>query len=102
MPFVLKFGNGFINKMNSLLFGIELSDTQSGYRVMTSEAYKKIRWNSSNYAVESEMIANARRSGLKYKELKIKTIYSDKYKGTTVIDGVKIVLNMIWWKISRW
>jgi glycosyltransferase involved in cell wall biosynthesis len=102
MPLILKFGNWFINKMNSILFGIELSDTQSGYRAMTAQAYKKVRWKASSYAVESEMIANARKHGLKYKELKIKTIYSDKYKGTTVIDGVKIVLNMIWWKISRW
>ena len=75
---------------------------QSGYRAMTSEAYQKIKWKSTNYSVESEMIANAGRQRLKYKEITIKTIYSDKYKGTTVIDGVKIVLNMIWWKISRW
>jgi glycosyltransferase involved in cell wall biosynthesis len=102
MPFVLKFGNWFINKVNDFLFGVKLQDTQSGYRAMTSEAYKKIKWKSSSYSVESEMIANAGKKRLKYKEILIKTIYSDKYKGTTIIDGVKIVLNMIWWKISRW
>jgi glycosyltransferase involved in cell wall biosynthesis len=102
MPFVLKFGNWFINKVNDVLFGVRLRDTQSGYRAMTSEAYKKIRWNSPSYSVESEMIANAGKKRLKYKEITIKTIYSDKYKGTTIIDGVKIVLNMIWWKLTRW
>ena len=32
-------------------------------------------------------------------QIPIETLYSDKYKGTTVIDGVKIVINMIWWKL---
>lgn len=102
MPAILKFGNWFINKTNEHLFGIEIRDTQSGYRAMTTNAYRKIRWKSTGYSVESEMVANAGRKRLKYKEITIKTIYADKYKGTTVIDGVKIVLNMIWWKISRW
>lgn len=101
MPFILKTGNHIINSINRLLFGIRLKDTQSGYRAMTAEAYKKIRWRSTSYSVESEMVANAGKKRLKYKEITIKTIYSDKYKGTTIIDGVKIVLNMLWWKISR-
>lgn len=101
MPFVLKFGNQFINTVNTILFGIKLKDTQSGYRAMTAEAYKKIRWESNNYSVESEMIARASRKKLKYNEIMIKTIYSDKYKGTTVLDGVKIVQSMLWWKLIK-
>ena len=102
MPFILKFGNQFINKVNNILFGIHLQDTQSGYRAMTADTYRKIKWKSTNYSVESEMVANTGKKKLKYREITIKTIYADRYKGTTVIDGVKIVLNMIWWKISRW
>jgi len=102
MPLILKFGNWFINKVNNTMFGIKLMDTQSGYRAMTAAAYEKIKWKSTKYSVESEMIANAGKKRLKYKEITIKTIYADKYKGTTIIDGIKIVLNMIWWKISRW
>lgn len=102
MPFVFKFGNWFINKVNSILFGVSLRDTQSGFRAFTAKAYRKIRWESQNYSVEAEMIANTGRKKLKYSEIFIKTIYSDKYKGTTVLDGVKIVLNMIWWRMTRW
>ncbi len=102
MPAILKFGNWSINMINSLLFGIKLRDTQSGYRAMTAKAYRKIRWKSTSYSVESEMVALAGKKNLKYKEIPIKTIYSDKYKGTTVIDGIRIVLNMIWWKLTRW
>jgi glycosyltransferase involved in cell wall biosynthesis len=102
MPAILKFGNRFINQVNNVLYGVNLRDTQSGYRAMTASAYRKIRWRSTSYSVESEMVANTGRQRLKYKEITIKTIYSDKYKGTTIIDGIKIVLNMLWWRISRW
>jgi glycosyltransferase involved in cell wall biosynthesis len=99
MPLVLRFGNWFISKSARLLYGFELSDTQCGFRAFSSQSYKKIRWNSPDYSMESEMIARAGRQRLKYTQLPIQTIYSDKYKGTTILDGIKIVLNMIWWKL---
>ncbi len=102
MPFVLKFGNWFIQKVNNLLTGVKVRDTQSGFRAFTSKAYRKIRWESTQYSVESEMIMNVGKRKLKYAEIEIKTIYQDDYKGTTVLDGVKIVLLMFWWKITRW
>jgi len=101
MPFVMKLGNYSINKITTLLYGIKLNDTQSGYRAFTNKAYKKVRWESSNYAMESEMIVKAARRKLKYKEIPIETIYADKYKGTTVIDGAKIILKLLWWKLGR-
>ena len=101
MPFVFKFGNNFINSIIKILYGIKLKDTQCGYRAFTSNAYKKIRWNANDYSMESEMIANMGKRHLKYKELPIKTIYADKYKGTTIFDGIKIVLNMFLWRLKR-
>jgi UDP-N-acetylglucosamine---dolichyl-phosphate N-acetylglucosaminyltransferase len=95
MPFVLKLGNMMINRFTRLLYRINLKDTQCGFRAFTSIAYKKIRWNASDYSMESEMIAKAGKHKLKYVEYPIETIYSDKYKGTTVIDGFKIIFNMI-------
>ena len=101
MPFILKIGNIFINKFINLLYGIELKDTQCGFRAFTAESYKKIRWSHSDYSMESEMIANAGKHHLEYTEIPIKTIYSNKYKGTTIIDGFKIVFNMILWRFTR-
>jgi glycosyltransferase involved in cell wall biosynthesis len=100
MPFILRFGNSFINSTTTLLFGLKIRDTQSGFRAITSNVYEKIRWTSTDYAMESEMIANAGKKRLKYKEIPIETIYSDRYKGTTVLDGIKIVINMISWKLK--
>jgi len=99
MPIVLRLGNLFISNVVKVLYGIGLNDTQCGFRAFSKEAYKKIRWNASDYSMESEMISRAGKQSLKYVQIPIQTIYSDKYKGTTIIDGMKIVLNMIWWKL---
>lgn len=99
MPLVLRFGNWFISNIVKVLYGVNLNDTQSGFRAFSKKAYKKIRWNASDYSMESEMIARAGKQRLKYVQIPIETIYSDKYKGTTVIDGVKIILNMFWWRL---
>ena len=101
MPLVLKFGNWAIDTATYLLYGVKIKDSQCGFRAFRASIYNKIKWQSSNYSMESEMIANAGKKRLKYSEIEISTIYSDKYKGTTIIDGIKIVMNMFWWRISR-
>ena len=101
MPFILKYGNWFLNKTIRFLYNIRIKDSQCGYRAFTAEAYKKIRWQASDYSMESEMIANTGKHRLKYLEVPIETIYGDKYKGTTIIDGIKIVLNMFLWRVLR-
>jgi glycosyltransferase involved in cell wall biosynthesis len=100
MPFILRFGNWFISKFTSLLYGVKIKDTQCGFRAFTSEAYKRLRWQACDYSMESEMIANVGKNHMKYVQFPIETIYSDKYKGTTIIDGFKIVLNMIKFKLG--
>jgi glycosyltransferase involved in cell wall biosynthesis len=99
MPLILRFGNWLISRIARLLYSVDLHDTQSGFRAFSRSAYKKIRWNASDYSMESEMISRAGKQKLKYVQVPISTIYSDKYKGTTIIDGIKIVLNMFWWKL---
>ena len=101
MPVVLRFGNWFINRAIKFLYGIKIIDSQCGYRAFASGVYKILRWKASDYSMESEMIAKIGKYKLKYEELPIETIYSDRYKGTTVIDGFKIVFNLITWKLNR-
>ena len=101
MPFILRFGNKFINNTVKLLYGLQLKDTQCGYRAFTARAYRAIRWKATDYSMESEMIAKVGEKKLSYSEIPIKTIYADKYKGTTVIDGIKIVLKMFSWRLFQ-
>ena len=97
MPLILRLGNKIISTTANILYHIRLYDTQCGYKAYTREAYKKIRWSSDDYSMESEIVAKVGRYHLEYSQIPIKTVYSDRYKGTTILDGGKIVINMIFW-----
>jgi glycosyltransferase involved in cell wall biosynthesis len=101
MPGVLKMGNRGLNLLVRALYHIKLQDTQSGFRAFTAETYQKIRWQATDYCMESEMIANAGKQRIRYIELPIKTTYLDRYKGTTVLDGLKIGLNLVFWRLRQ-
>ncbi len=101
MPFVLRFGNWFINTTLKKIHNVSIKDSQCGYRAFTRDAYKRIRWNAADYFMETEMIIRTGRNKLRYGQAKIKTIYTDKYKGTTVLDGAKIVFGLCTWRLWR-
>jgi len=100
MPFIFRFGNNFLVNAFNVLYRTNINDLTNGYRVIRTEAYDKLKWSSSGYGVETEMLANAAKNGLKIGEVLIETKYLDNYKGTTVIDGMKIFLNMLYWRIK--
>ena len=100
MPALYKIGNWGLTTISQVLFGIAVRDTQCGYRAMSADAYKKIRWDSSDYGMESEMIVRAGVAGLTHKEIIVRTIYHDRHKGTGILDGVKIALNLLKWRLT--
>ena len=99
IPWLMFLGNKFLTKTINLFSNICLKDTQSGFRCFKSKVYPQLAWNTQDYAVETEMILNAGKNKLTYNEIPIQTIYKDAYKGTTIIDGIKIILNLIKWKL---
>ncbi|QQG38526.1 MAG: glycosyltransferase family 2 protein [Candidatus Woesearchaeota archaeon] len=101
MPFVLKFGNWFLHNSFKKLFKVNIKDTQSGFRAFKSSIYPQLKWASEGYAVETEMLINLNKYNLEYKEIPIKAVYTDKYKGTTPVDGIKIFLSMLLWKLKN-
>lgn len=101
MPLIKRIGNSFIYELNKFLFDADIKDTQSGFKAFKSNAVNKIKWNSNGYSLESEMAMNIGKNKLKFKETPIQTIYSNKYKGTSVLDGIKIFLYMLYWKVIK-
>lgn len=101
MPIILRFGNWFISEIIFRLYGLRLHDSQCGFRAIRAEAYPYLVWRSTDYSVESEIIAWAGKAKLRYKELWIKTIYHDKYKGTTPMHGFPIVWNLFMWRFNK-
>ena len=101
MPFERRLANTAIDIAIRSLFNINVKDTQSGFRAFTRDAYKKLRWESSDYCVETEMIANTGKHKLKYGQIPISTIYVDKYKGAGVSDAFKITINLLKWRLVK-
>lgn len=98
MPDILKLGNKFLTLANKIIFGSDISDTQSGFRIVKADAWKKLSPVSMGYSICSEISASIGIKRLKYAEIPIETIYLDTFKGTTILDGIKIFASMLrWW-----
>ncbi len=102
MPAIKRIGNWGLSLACRLLFGIGIKDSQTGYHAFTKGAYEKIRWTSNRYGVVSEFVANVAKANLAYKEVEVKTIYTDKQAGMRKRDAVKSIINMISWRLKRW
>ena len=98
MPAAMRVGNRGLSTAFKVLFGVRVTDTQCGLRALTAGAYRKVRWAATDYSVETEMLVRASRAGLRIREIGIATVYHDRYKGTTPIDGLKIMANMLLWR----
>lgn len=99
MPLTLRFGNATLTFLTKILFGIRVKDTQSGFRCFPTAIYKSIRWNSTNYGMETEMLILATFHGITCREVSISTIYHDHYKGTTAVDGLRVLAMLLKWRL---
>jgi len=99
MPLVMKIGNRFISNSVKILYGLKVDDSQCGFRAFTASAYAQIRWEAQDYFVETEILIKAGKKRLQHTQVPIETIYADKYKGTTVLDGVMIIAKMLGGKL---
>jgi len=101
MPFFRSLGNWSINFIMRFLFGKKQKDMLCGFMAFSSEAYKKLRWQSNRYGVETEITANCIINKLKWSEIPIPTIYLDRNKGVRFKDAFKIVLLMFKLKFRK-
>ncbi len=75
MPFMRYMTNRFTSFVTSVLGRCKVTDSQSGFRLISTDALKKIELSSSNFEIESEVIIKAARKGFKIKEIPISTVY---------------------------
>jgi glycosyltransferase involved in cell wall biosynthesis len=101
VPLVRYIGNKFASVIISSLFRIYVSDVICGYRGITRKAYEKIKWESSGYGVETEMVIKTGRNKLAFCEVPVETIYHDKTKGVTILDAFGILGDVLKWKLTK-
>ncbi len=94
IPFVRKLGNRTASLLVAILYQIYVKDLLCGFRGFRREVYPKIKWQSSRYGIETEMIARIGKNRLKYTEIQIENIYIDQFKGVTLLDAIEVFLSI--------
>lgn len=101
MPYVRKIGNLISIYLIKKMFKITRADLLCGYFGFKQSIYPKIKWTSSRYGVETEIACRAGKNQIPFKEVKIDTIYIDKYKGVTIFDAFKILFQLPFWYLRK-
>lgn len=76
------FGNKFSNFWYKLETGIELSDTQSGYRMYPLKEINKIKFYTTKFEFEIENIVKAAWRGITVKNVPVKVLYDESERVT--------------------
>lgn len=90
-------GNKGLSFITFALFGINVTDSQSGLRVFSKKALQTLRWKTSGYEFCSEMLWRAKQLGLNIAEYPIAAVYTDysKSKGQNNWNAINIVKSLV-------
>lgn len=96
MPLSRRWGNRLANLWTWLLFGVRVTDSQSGFRGFTREAVEKLPLDARGYEFCSETLGAASRLGLRIVEAPISAVYTDysKAKGQSNTTAVKTLVKI--------
>lgn len=74
-PFYRRFGQTVLDKATYFNSGLKVTDSQSGFRAFAKHTIPAFRFNSLDFSIESEMIADIANNGFKIKEVEIGVRY---------------------------
>lgn len=97
MPWYRVAANTLGNLMTFCLYGVWVTDSQSGFRALNRRALEQIDVRTNRMEVSSEIVAEARHLGLKIVEVPIKAIYTEYSlsKGQGFFVGIKMLVRMV-------
>jgi glycosyltransferase involved in cell wall biosynthesis len=90
-------GNKGLSFVTMLLFGVNVTDSQSGLRGFSKKALQKLNLRTQGYEFCSEMLWRAKQQNLFITEIPIKAIYTDysKSKGQNNWNAFMIIRSLI-------
>lgn len=99
MPLTRKIANHMANLLVFIMFGIKVSDSQSGFRAYGKKAITKFRVVYDKYEFDTVILQHLVKYGLSYAEVPIRVRYTSysmsKKNKQNFINGVKTTLNII-------
>jgi len=95
-PLYRRFGQIILDKAVHINSGIKVTDSQSGFRAFASWTKSAFRFDTDGMAIESEMLDDAARAGLRIKEVKIGVRYDVRKRGANPIShGLTVLVNVL-------
>lgn len=94
-PAYRRIGQTILDKATVMNSGVKITDSQSGFRAFAASTKDVFRFNAQGMAIESEMLADAGRHGLRVKEVPIGVRYD--VDGSTehpLRHGLTVLLNI--------
>lgn len=97
MPWLKTVGNKGLSFITYLIFGVFVTDSQSGLKVFNQKALDQIHFHSNNYAFCSEILWQAHQHKLKIEEVPIRAIYTEYSisKGQSNWNAINIIGQML-------
>ncbi len=99
VPTFNRLANKFANIFIFFVYGIMVSDSQSGFRAYSKRALELLDLKMDRYEFDSEVIREIARNKLKYKEVPIDVFYTEYSKSKTqkqnLINGIKTMIRII-------
>ncbi|MBC7232552.1 MAG: glycosyltransferase family 2 protein [Chloroflexi bacterium] len=95
IPRLRMFGMRTLTVASNLGSGVRVSDSQTGFRAFSEEAFSRIDFQSSGFSVESEMQFLAKRLGLRIVEVPISVSYTDAAKRNILAQGLEVLNGLL-------
>ena len=95
IPLYRQIGQHGLNVATSLASGVNLSDSQSGYRAFSARAIEMLSFGQQGFSIESEMQFLAGEYKLRVLEVPIKVVYAEPAKRNPVRHGVQVINGIV-------
>jgi len=94
MPFLRRAGNTFFSWLISLRIGQKISDSQTGFRLISKRFLEKSNFKSDSYGIETEVLLSAPQDGFQIKTIPTSTIYLKDRKRSSFLKDIKIITSI--------
>ncbi len=92
-PLIMRIGNWGLTKLTNAITRNPVRDSQSGLKAIRASALEGMDLTANQYEIESELLYEARRKGLRVKEVPVK--YEKYVRGVTVWCGIRVAIFLI-------
>ncbi|MBC7112012.1 MAG: glycosyltransferase family 2 protein, partial [Methanothermobacter sp.] len=95
-PRYRRVGQKILDRATNISTGLDITDTQSGFRAFSSASIPHFRFRDPGFVVESEMLADAAEAGLRIVEVEVGVRYDvDGSTRNPISHGVSVLLRII-------